>query len=482
VCPLLPPMASDRTGGARRLIDDVDDDPVDMSDAGTCSSAGGVTGTTAEDLVAVEIRRRREAAGLSQRALAKRAGFSRQYVSRAENPTQGLPSENLVAVLDTALDADGELLGLWRRAVGERCHRRHELSLSARTTAFTDHVAGGTDLPASTGITAIPAAARPTGTPPPGQRRGVIGPPPPEPDVLSLRAASMSVALLADLAPAEIDPLTVDDIEERVDALANGYFRASPAAFRIAVVQLRERVAGLVAIRSRPTQRRRLYVALAALTGMLAESSFAIGDQADVHCATAIALATEARHPDLVAWVRGTQAQIALHTGNPLGAVRYARAGEAAAPSGSTAAVRSAAYLARASARLGDRATASEACRSARAAWERLDGSLSESVFSLNADYLSYCELTTSVWLRDLRLAQRPGRSCRSGRQHPHRGACHHSDRHRTRASPQRRDRRSSLRGPARVGDRKLPPDTSAARSPHRSDRVARAVRRAGRS
>jgi DNA-binding transcriptional regulator YiaG len=102
------------------LIDDVDDDPADTSGAGTCSSASGATGAAAEDLVAAEIRRRREAAGVSQRALAKRAGFSRQYVSRAENPAQGLPSENLIAVLDTALDADGALVDLWLPGLHDR--------------------------------------------------------------------------------------------------------------------------------------------------------------------------------------------------------------------------------------------------------------------------------------------------------------------------------------------------------------------------
>jgi transcriptional regulator with XRE-family HTH domain len=78
--------------------------------------------------VAREIRRRREAAGLSQKELARRAGFSREYVSRAERSSSGLPSENLVAILDAALDAGGALLQLDAAASGARRERRQDLA------------------------------------------------------------------------------------------------------------------------------------------------------------------------------------------------------------------------------------------------------------------------------------------------------------------------------------------------------------------
>lgn len=251
---------------------------------------GGRAHTGTEDLVAAEIRRRRHAAGWSQRDLAKRAGFSREYVSRAERTSSGLPSESLISVLDAVFGAGGALLDLWSAAAGARRSRRQDL--------------------ARAGVADLDAAAHRDG--------GVLGQSPlPVSGSPTMDAATGSAALLAELVAGEVDPLMIDDIEEGVDALARGYFRSSPAAFRGAVVLLRERVRDLVAVRSPLRQRRRLYAALAALTAMLAESSFAVGDQSDVHCAAALALAEEAGHADLVGWVRGTQAQIALHSGSP---------------------------------------------------------------------------------------------------------------------------------------------------------------------
>ena len=83
--------------------------------------------TPAEQAVALDIRRRRLAAGLSQNALAILVGHQRQYISRAEQPTRGLPSENLVAALDPILKADGELMALWATGSRERRRRRHEV-------------------------------------------------------------------------------------------------------------------------------------------------------------------------------------------------------------------------------------------------------------------------------------------------------------------------------------------------------------------
>jgi hypothetical protein len=66
---------------------------------------------SAADALAVEIRRRRKLAGLSQGELAARVGYSRQYVSRAERPRNGLASAILVEAIDTVLHAGGALTG-----------------------------------------------------------------------------------------------------------------------------------------------------------------------------------------------------------------------------------------------------------------------------------------------------------------------------------------------------------------------------------
>ncbi|WP_157620405.1 helix-turn-helix transcriptional regulator, partial [Saccharothrix sp. NRRL B-16348] len=48
--------------------------------------------TAAAIRLALEIKRRREEAGLSQPQLARRIGYTRQYVSLAERPGHNLPS------------------------------------------------------------------------------------------------------------------------------------------------------------------------------------------------------------------------------------------------------------------------------------------------------------------------------------------------------------------------------------------------------
>lgn len=76
---------------------------------------GDMSEPAAEQLAA-EIRRRRRAAGLSQRELALRCGYTREYVSLAERPGGNIPSRELVRAVDNALGADGELLDLRSRA------------------------------------------------------------------------------------------------------------------------------------------------------------------------------------------------------------------------------------------------------------------------------------------------------------------------------------------------------------------------------
>ncbi|MBP2334685.1 transcriptional regulator with XRE-family HTH domain [Saccharothrix coeruleofusca] len=62
--------------------------------------------------LAREIRRLRDQAGLSQPQLAKRIGYTRQYVSLAERADHNLPSAEIVKALDDALGASGTLIAL----------------------------------------------------------------------------------------------------------------------------------------------------------------------------------------------------------------------------------------------------------------------------------------------------------------------------------------------------------------------------------
>lgn len=87
--------------------------------------------------LAEEIRRRRNAAGLSHAELAAKVGYSREYVRRAESPIKGLPSAELVHAIDRALGAGGALLILREQAgVLRRSRRRsHVNGLVARISA-----------------------------------------------------------------------------------------------------------------------------------------------------------------------------------------------------------------------------------------------------------------------------------------------------------------------------------------------------------
>ncbi|WP_066066338.1 helix-turn-helix transcriptional regulator [Frankia sp. EI5c] len=62
------------------------------------------------------IVRRRKAAGLSQAQLANRVRYQPSYLSKAERGLLGVPSQSLVAAIDTELNAGGTLVELRRHA------------------------------------------------------------------------------------------------------------------------------------------------------------------------------------------------------------------------------------------------------------------------------------------------------------------------------------------------------------------------------
>jgi len=78
---------------------------------------------TAEDLLPVEIRRRRCERGLSREELARRTGYSRQYIGQLEQPSRGIPARPVVAAVDAALQAGGALVDLREAAIAARAER-----------------------------------------------------------------------------------------------------------------------------------------------------------------------------------------------------------------------------------------------------------------------------------------------------------------------------------------------------------------------
>ncbi|WP_280267930.1 helix-turn-helix domain-containing protein [Nocardia wallacei] len=91
---------------------------------------------TVADQLARDIKRRRRAAGLSQRQLAAKIRYTRQYVGSAETEDSVLPSRDLVSALDAALGANGALITQRAKARDEqRAARRRNNSSAPRNDA-----------------------------------------------------------------------------------------------------------------------------------------------------------------------------------------------------------------------------------------------------------------------------------------------------------------------------------------------------------
>lgn len=218
--------------------------------------------------------------------------------------------------------------------------------------------------------------------------------------VISAAPEVESVELLRRTQASDLGPDTLDQLEQLVERLGVDYFAVAPATFRGTVLAWRRYVAGLIDGRVTLQQQRRLYTVAAALSGLVAESSLAIGEDAGAHCATALSLASEIGDGKLAGWVRGTQAQVALYAGDPREAVGFAEAGRAVAPWGSRAMVRACTHEARARARIGDRVGTEAALDAAEQAWDALTQPPARSIFSFGASYLPYCAATAFVWLQ----------------------------------------------------------------------------------
>ncbi|MDR6592476.1 helix-turn-helix transcriptional regulator [Saccharothrix longispora] len=103
-------LQSHRSDGKARGVD---------ASAGMARSDGEDVSSAAASL-ASEIKRRRVEAGLSQPQLARRIGYTRQYVSYAERVRANLPSLEIVRAIDSALEAGGVLVALRGRAKEEQ--------------------------------------------------------------------------------------------------------------------------------------------------------------------------------------------------------------------------------------------------------------------------------------------------------------------------------------------------------------------------
>ncbi len=97
-------------------------------------------GGSARERLASEIRSRRKAAGFSQPHLGREVGYSRQYISSAENVQHGVPSFELVQAIDRRLEAGSELVELRKAAQLEAYAIRNDLTGIVRAGGEEDDV------------------------------------------------------------------------------------------------------------------------------------------------------------------------------------------------------------------------------------------------------------------------------------------------------------------------------------------------------
>jgi len=99
-------------------------DPASCGDQNCRHERRGTESTaSAPDSFHQEVRRRRQARGLSRDELAARAGYSRQYVGQLEQPSRGIPPRPVVVAVDAVLEARGALVELRDRAAAARAER-----------------------------------------------------------------------------------------------------------------------------------------------------------------------------------------------------------------------------------------------------------------------------------------------------------------------------------------------------------------------
>ena len=168
-------------------------------------------------------------------------------------------------------------------------------------------------------------------------------------------AARESIRLGQTVEVTNVGETTLEQYQQEVARLAAAHVNSPPLQVFVPARDLRDEVLALINGRQYPEQTRDLYLIAGQLCGLLAQGSLNLGDRysAAIQARTTWRLAELAGHHGIRAWARGTQSFVAYYSGDPEGAIRFARAGRRYATSG-TAMVRLAGMEARARASLGD--------------------------------------------------------------------------------------------------------------------------------
>ncbi|WP_433683409.1 helix-turn-helix transcriptional regulator [Nocardia sp. CA-119907] len=265
--------------------------------------------TTVADRLAREIKRLRLDAGLSQRVLANKIGYSRQYVSMAEWEDANLPSQELVAAIDAALDARGTLTALRAQAKTDQ--------QTARNAANPDHPLRGTI--AATADGTAPAEVRSPAHYAQGTTEELI-------DVLG-RIQKLNRS---------IDPAIVEHLTNSTHLTIEQYETIDSSSIVGGLVKQRAWIDELIDECSHPSQRRQLFEIAGQTSGLLGFITAGLGNfpLSRAYCLEAFQLGGFAEDMNIQAWARGLQSFCEYYAGRYHEALRYAQDGLNYAKSG----------------------------------------------------------------------------------------------------------------------------------------------------
>ncbi len=326
-----------------------------------------------------DIRARRQARGLTLKALAKLIGFSSQHLSEVEL-AKGPVSGPFVAACDRALEAHGALLKLLPAVVCERAMQRHERSAARKRPASIDS-AKTLDLSTVAGASAD----------------GDVGD---ELEAIELGKRAQS---------GDVSAATLEGLALGVHELCRRYTRVPPAALINAVRAYRRHVFALLDARATLRQRRELMVTAGWLSLLAACLHVDLGQHAAARANRRAAhdLGVDAGDRQIVAWgleVRAWQALLARRYDD---AVKLCRAGSDLAGRDTSAAVQLVAQEARAQARLGRTRETYRALDQATASCRRLPTpEHADHHFTFDPRKLTSYTATALAWLGDGKRAE----------------------------------------------------------------------------
>jgi transcriptional regulator with XRE-family HTH domain len=243
------------------------------------------------DELAREIKRLRTEAGMSQRVLAGRIGYSRQYVSMAEWEDANLPSRELIVAIDAILNAGGRLVQLRQRASNLRAQRGRPRGRTP-STGEGEEQTNRRDALRTVGFGIV------AGT-------GLQG--------LVLNAAQDSSSLSGSLNRPAVEATTIESAAADLRRVATDYvLNPDLGNVLLELISIRDILAAQLKYAVRPSEMSELYVLMAATCAVLGSVSHDLAEPkaAVIQTRSAVRFAELAGHRSLITWSYCTWAMI----------------------------------------------------------------------------------------------------------------------------------------------------------------------------